>query len=116
MIGRCSNALARACSADWRRAFLAGCGLLSGPAPAKAASVPAGAALSAAAPAAAAPVEPVQYRRYYGPRGYYGRPRYARPYYRPRPYYYGRPAYRSRVVCRVRYTAYGPRRVCTRRW
>ena len=49
-------------------------------------------------------------RRYYRPRPYY-RPRY----YRPRPYY--RPYYaRPRVVCRVRYTAYGPRRVCYRRY
>ncbi len=49
-------------------------------------------------------------RRYYRPRPYY-RPRY----YRPRPYY--RPYYaRPRVVCSVRYTAYGPRRVCYRRY
>ena len=42
----------------------------------------------------------------YRPRGYgygYGRPYYARPYYRPR------------VVCRIRYTPYGPRQVCFRR-
>ena len=42
----------------------------------------------------------------YRPRGYtygYGRPYYARPYYRPR------------VVCRIRYTPWGPRRVCFRR-
>ena len=53
--------------------------------------------------------------QYYYRRRYY-RPRYYRPrYYRPRPYY--RPYYaRPRVVCRVRYTAYGPRRVCWRRW
>ena len=40
----------------------------------------------------------------YRPRGYgYGRPYYGRPYYRPR------------VVCRIRYTPYGPRQVCFRR-
>jgi hypothetical protein len=39
----------------------------------------------------------------YGSRGYYGRPYYGRPYYRPR------------VVCRIRYTPWGPRRVCFRR-
>jgi hypothetical protein len=48
--------------------------------------------------------------RYYGGRRYYGA-RYYRPvrYYRPARYY--RP-----VVCRVRYTAWGPRRVCYRRY
>lgn len=52
--------------------------------------------------------------QYYGRRYY--RPRYYRPrYYRPRPYY--RPyVARPRVVCSVRYTAYGPRRVCYRRY
>ena len=42
-------------------------------------------------------------RNRYGSRGYYGRPYYGRPYYRPR------------VVCRIRYTPYGPRQVCFRR-
>jgi hypothetical protein len=45
----------------------------------------------------------------YRPRGYgYGRPYYGRPYY-------ARPYYRPRVVCRIRYTPYGPRQVCFRR-
>ena len=35
--------------------------------------------------------------------------------YRPRGYGYGRPYYRPRVVCQIRYTPYGPRRVCFRR-
>jgi hypothetical protein len=30
-------------------------------------------------------------------------------------YGYGRPYYRPRVVCRIRYTPWGPRRVCFRR-
>lgn len=48
-------------------------------------------------------------RHRYRPRGYgYGRPYYGRPYY-------GRPYYRPRVVCQIRYTPYGPRRVCFRR-
>jgi hypothetical protein len=34
---------------------------------------------------------------------------YRRSYYRP--YYY-----RPRFVCRIRYTYWGPRRVCWRRW
>lgn len=38
-----------------------------------------------------------------------------RGFYRPRPFY-GRRFYRPRVVCRVRYTAWGPRRVCFRRF
>ncbi len=43
-------------------------------------------------------------RNRYRSRGYgHGRPYYGRPYYRPR------------VVCRIRYTPYGPRRVCFRR-
>lgn len=42
-------------------------------------------------------------RNRYRSRGYYGRPYYARPYFRPR------------VVCRIRYTPWGPRRVCFRR-
>ena len=57
---------------------------------------------------------PARYRaaRYYRPVRYY-RParRYYRPYRSYRPY-----RFRSRVVCRVRYTAYGPRRVCFRRF
>jgi hypothetical protein len=48
------------------------------------------------------------YRRYYAPRRAYRR------VYRPRRYYAPR-YYRPRVVCRVRYTAWGPRRVCFRR-
>jgi hypothetical protein len=44
------------------------------------------------------------YRRVYRPRRAYYRPRYYSPRY-----------YRPRVVCRVRYTAWGPRRVCYRR-
>jgi hypothetical protein len=61
-----------------------------------------------AATAASGPAESyMQYRRY-------------RPYYAPRrayrPYRYYRPRYyRPRVVCRVRYTPWGPRRVCYRR-
>jgi hypothetical protein len=47
-------------------------------------------------------------------RGHYG----YRPHYRGYGYgrpYYGRPYYRARVVCRIRYTPWGPRRVCFRR-
>lgn len=81
------------------------------PGRAEAASVPAGAAQSAAAATSGQGlVQDVQWRRYgYGPRRYYGRG-----YYRPR-YGYYRPAYRPRVVCRIRYGVYGPRRVCFRR-
>ena len=57
-------------------------------------------------------VEKAQWRR----RGYYRGYRPYRRYYRPRYYrpygFYGRP----RVVCRIRYTPWGPRRVCFRRW
>jgi hypothetical protein len=45
------------------------------------------------------------YRRYYAPRRVYHRR-----VYRPYGFYY-----RPRVVCRWRYTAWGPRRVCFRR-
>jgi hypothetical protein len=52
----------------------------------------------------------------YGGRGYYGHRRgYHRGFYGPRPYY-GRRHYRPRVVCRVRYTPWGPREVCRRRF
>lgn len=47
-------------------------------------------------------------RNRYGARGYYGRRYYGRPYY-------ARPYFRPRVVCRIRYTPWGPRRVCFRR-
>ncbi len=54
-------------------------------------------------------VTKVYHRRWHRPhRGY-------RRVYRPRRFY-GRPFYRPRVVCRVRYTRWGPRRVCVRRW
>jgi hypothetical protein len=49
----------------------------------------------------------MQYRRY---RHRYYAPRRYRPYRSFR-----RPYYRPRVVCRVRYTPWGPRRVCYRR-
>jgi hypothetical protein len=43
-----------------------------------------------------------------------------RPYRAYRPYRRFRPVYvyprRPRVVCRIRYTPWGPRRVCVRRW
>jgi hypothetical protein len=46
----------------------------------------------------------------------YGRPHYGyRRHYGYRPYY-GRPYYRPPVVCRIRYTPWGPRRVCFRRY
>jgi hypothetical protein len=45
--------------------------------------------------------------RGYGYRGY----GYGRPYYRPRVW-----GYRPPVVCRIRYTPWGPRRVCFRRY
>lgn len=52
----------------------------------------------------------------YGRRGYYRPYRAYRPYRVYRPYRAYRPLYyRPRIVCRVRYTAWGPRRVCFRR-
>jgi hypothetical protein len=56
------------------------------------------------------------YRRGYYRRGYYRRGYYRRPYYRRYGYYGYRRPYYGGVVCRVRYTYYGPRRVCFRRW
>jgi hypothetical protein len=53
-----------------------------------------------------------RYRGYGGYRGGYGGYRgygYGRPYY-------GRSYYRPRVVCRIRYTPWGPRRICFRRY
>jgi hypothetical protein len=80
-------------------------GCLSAGAPVSAA--PVGSALQAATAATNAPAEYMQYRRY---RPYYTpRRAYRRGYYRPR-------YYRPRVVCRIRYTRWGPRRVCFRRW
>ena len=89
--------------------------------------------LFSAAPAQATPAQPstaaaltqdahdlTRLIQYYEPRrGYYRGPyRYGygyRPYYGDRGYGYGR--YRGpRVVCRTRYTAFGPHRVCTRRY
>lgn len=57
------------------------------------------------------------YGRHHGWRRAYYRPRhyYRSRYYRPR-YYHSRRFYGPRVVCRVRYTAWGPRRVCFRRF
>ncbi|MFO1147740.1 MAG: hypothetical protein U1E62_05120 [Alsobacter sp.] len=83
------------------------------PRPVEAASVPAAAVRSAGSLGQAGPSllqDAYYYRRGYVRRPYYGRPAYAyrRPYYRP----YARP----RVVCTVRRTYYGPRRVCYRRW
>jgi hypothetical protein len=51
------------------------------------------------------------YRRRYAPRRFYAPRRAFRPIYRPYGFYA-----RPRLVCRVRYTAWGPRRVCFRRW
>ncbi len=77
--------------------------------PAEAAPALTGAGAVAAEKLVPGQVELAQYyyrRRYYRPHRVY-----RRPYYRNYGYYRG-----PRVVCRVRYTYYGPRRVCTRRW
>lgn len=73
--------------------------------------------------AATAPDVPVEQAQVYfgfggGPGyGYYGGPRrYWGGGYGPGYGYYGGPRYRRRVVCRVRYTPYGPRQVCFRRY
>jgi len=85
--------------------LIMGGGLSLAGAPASAA--PVGSALPAATMATGAPAEYMQYRRY---RRYYApRRAYRRGYYRP-------PYYRPRLVCRIRYTRWGPRRVCFRRW
>jgi hypothetical protein len=98
-------------------------GYLVTPRPATAAALPT-AGLAATGTSAANPlVADVQYRRHRGwhrggwhRRAYYGpRRHWRRGYYRPRPAYYGRRFYGPRVVCRVRHTAWGPRRVCFRR-
>jgi hypothetical protein len=80
-----------------------------------ASGAPASAAPVSSAPPAAASVPSESYMRYHrGYRRYYAPRRSYRRVYRPyrayRPRYY-----RPRVVCRVRYGAYGPRRVCYRR-
>ena len=84
---------------------------------APASATPVGAGLAAGAVTAGTPVETVQY--WGGPGfGVYG-PGYRRPYYGgPRPYWGGprRYGYGPRLVCRVRYTPWGPRRHCWRRW
>jgi hypothetical protein len=54
-------------------------------------------------------------KTYWYRRPYYYRPYYYRPYFH-RPYYYRPHYYRPRFVCRIRYTHWGPRRVCWRRW
>ena len=79
-----------------------------------------------AATAPAAPVEQAQVYfgfgagpGYYGGPGYgyYGGPRRYYGAYGPGYGYYGGPRrYRPRIVCRVRYTPYGPREICRRRW
>lgn len=92
-----------------------------------ASAAPVGAGATAPIEALGSAVETVQYgyygprrhyrpRHHWGPRRYYGRPYgYYRPrYYRPR--YYAPRYYRPRVVCRTRYTQWGPRRVCFRRY
>lgn len=79
-------------------------------APASAAALGSGASAQAAVPGAA-PEAYMQYRR--SRRHYVPYRAYRRVY---RPYRYYRPGYyRPRVVCRVRYTPWGPRRVCFRR-
>ena len=72
-------------------------------------------AASLAATGVSGPAEDYMYSRRYRPRHYTYRRAYrpSRVYYRPR--YYAPRYYRPRVVCRVRYTAWGPRRVCYRR-
>src|SRR4051794_12156812 len=100
------------------RAALAGiaAAFLLSAAPAQATPAPP----SAATTLAQDPADLLQTIQYYGPRrGYYGGPhRYGygyRPAYPGRGYAYGR--YRGpRVVCRTRYGAFGPQRVCTRRY
>lgn len=74
--------------------------------------------------AARAPDAPVEQAQVYfgfggGPGyGYYGGPRrYYGGGYGPGYGNYGGPRrYRPRGVCRVRYTPYGPREICRRRW
>ena len=86
--------------------------------PASAAPVGAG-ALPLATAASNPLVEPAQYyyvRRRYRPYRYYRPYVYRRPIYRPYYGYYRPRVYRPRVACAVRYTAWGPRRVCWRRW
>ncbi len=80
----------------------------------KASATPLAGSLPAATAAAGdnALVSNVYYRRAY----YYRRPIYYRRYYRPRRLYYYPRYYRPRFVCRIRYTYWGPRRVCFRRW
>jgi hypothetical protein len=64
--------------------------------------------------AASGPAEAYMQWRRYRPRYYAPRRAYRR-YYRPYRYYRPR-YYRPRVVCRIRYSRWGPRRVCYRRW
>jgi hypothetical protein len=92
-------------------AVAGGCLALTG---AEASAAPSQAA-SLATTAASGPAEDYMYSRRYRPRHYTYRRVYRprRAYYRPR--YYSPRYYRPRVVCRVRYTAWGPRRVCYRR-
>ena len=85
-------------------------------------ATPLGSGVPEAAAGTSAPQESYMrhrgYRRYYAPRRVYYRPRRVyRPYrvYRPARYYRPR-YYRPRVVCRVRYTHWGARRVCYRRY
>ena len=54
------------------------------------------------------------HRRTWHRRAYHHRRHWRRGFYRPRTHY-ARRFYGPRVVCRVRYTAWGPRRVCFRR-
>jgi hypothetical protein len=83
------------------------------PRPAMAATVPVSAIRTAGGVDAA--TTPLLQKAYYYRRGYYHRPYYRRPVYGyRRPYY--RPYARPRVVCTIRRTYYGPRRVCYRRW
>jgi hypothetical protein len=85
----------------------------AGSRPAAAASMPAAAVRTAGSLDAAS--QPLLQKAYYYRRGYYRRPYYRRPAYGyRRPYY--RPYGRPRVVCTVRRTYYGPRRVCYRRY
>lgn len=89
-------------------AGLAGAALVAG-GPASATPVASG--LAASAEALNAPlVEQAQYwGGYGGGYGYYGPPR--------RRYWGGYGGgWRPPVVCRIRYTPWGPRRVCFRRW
>lgn len=75
---------------------------------APASAAPLGSAMPEAAASAEAYMQGRGYRRSYAPRRSYRR--VYRPYRSYRPRYY-----RPRVVCRVRYTPYGARRICTRR-